>query len=167
MTSADDEATLLSVAEEIAESVQRHALVASYASDDPGVLAVETAKIRVLLEKYRGLLGDDNGGVRDPFGPRCNSSEAVTGSGSRGTVKNEIELSVSYRALVVDTPKAIELAHDRARRKGDKSACVSPDSGDSDLVSALFMIDGWDLGEYDQSVVRFIDESWECRYVKR
>lgn len=166
MVSAEGGGALLAVADEIAQAVQRHALIASYASDDPGVLAAEAANIRALLDQYGGLLGDDDTGARNPFRPEADTREVAPDPRVRDTVTNEVELAVSYRVLVSDAPKAMEIAHDRARRRGGKSACVASDSNASDLVSALFMIDGWHPGEYDQNVVRLVGESWKCGLVK-
>ncbi|WP_143138271.1 hypothetical protein [Streptomyces mirabilis] len=165
MTSADGEQNLLSLADEIAQAVQRHALMASYASDDPGALAAEAENIRALMERYSNLLGDAKEDRRNPFREMVATPDAADPD-PRDTAKNEIELNVSYRLVVVNPGKAVDLAHGRARNKGDRSACVAPNSADSDLVSALFLIDGWDPGEYDQDVVRFLGESWQCRFAK-
>ncbi|MER6426083.1 hypothetical protein [Streptomyces sp. NPDC001137] len=165
MNSTDGEQNLLSLADEIAQAVQRHALMADYAADDPGALAAEAESIRTLMECYSNLLGDAKEGAGNPFREMATTPHA-TDPNLRDIAKNEIELNVSYRLAVVNPGKAVDLAHNRARSKGERSACVAPNSVDSDLVSALFVIDGWDPGEYDQEVVRFLGESWECRFAK-
>ncbi|WP_339132718.1 hypothetical protein WJM95_28165 [Streptomyces sp. f51] len=164
MTDTGDERNLLSLAEEIAQAVQRHALMASYASDDPGALAVEAGNIRELMARYGSLLGDTHENPKNPF--RGLTDTRTAPAASRSVAKNEIELNVSYRLVVVDTSKAVELAHNLARAKGSKSACVAPDSADSDLISALFMIDGWDPGRYGQDAVHLLEESWQCKFAK-
>ncbi|MET7737747.1 hypothetical protein ABZT02_41595 [Streptomyces sp. NPDC005402] len=165
MISADGEQNLLSLADEIAQAVQRHALTASYGSDDPGALATEAESVRTLMERYGNLLGEAKEDVRNPF-REIVATPGAADQGPDDIAKNEIELNVSYRLVVVNSGKAVDLAHSRARNKGDRSACVAPNSADSDLVSALFMIDGWDPRKYDQDVVRFLGESWQCKFAK-
>ncbi|MFI1294412.1 hypothetical protein ACH4VM_39650 [Streptomyces sp. NPDC020792] len=161
MTRKEDADLLLEAADEVAQFVQRHALVVT-ATQDPARVVGEVQGLQRAVQRYAKLLFETTG-WGNPFLPEREDLEAAdTGSEEGGRPKNSVELEVVYRLAVRDVRKAVELAHDRARKHGRRSAGVTAGSGAVDLVTALFMEDRWAPGDYDQEAVELLDERWSC-----
>jgi hypothetical protein len=161
--SENTSAALLQAAEEIAQLVQRHALTASLAQDDPGAIVAESQALSKAVGKYNRLLSNIGATGRPFASDEEESDTAEAGTKSKQAPRKIVEMEVKFRFAVRDVQRAVELAHSRARKHGLKSSGVTQDSSASDIVTALFVEDRWKPEEYDQEAVELLSEVWDCR----
>ncbi|WP_143031818.1 hypothetical protein [Actinacidiphila guanduensis] len=153
----------LGLADDVAESIRRHALLVSFAADDPSSVADETRTLQSLLEAYFQSLPEDL--QRLTLANATASAESDVSGPEKRSGGQQVELTVAYRVECASVEKAIETAHRSARRNGRKSSCAPTGGTVTDAVGALFLEDGWKFGDYDREVIQLVGESWQCRRI--
>ncbi|WP_248963504.1 hypothetical protein [Sphaerisporangium perillae] len=157
----DDHATgqgdLPAGAKDLGSAIEQHARVLAESPGDYKRVVQAVNRLRASALAYATLCADQ-AGWGNPFSDLESDleSEEETTEESAGAASEEapvVHLEAHYRIRVTDMEAAARLAGD-------------PESEDllgapSDVVSQLFMRDGWDPSRYGD-VLEVLDQSWSC-----
>jgi hypothetical protein len=163
MATNDD---LLRGAEEIAEAIKEHARALAESADDPGVVIRAVNRLRAAAITYVVNAGELIG-WGNPFSDledelREDAAEGSTQGTEQdpGASSSEVKVDASYRLRVNDVEVARRLLAERGAPQ-EFSAEVTP-SISTDVVTDLFLADGWDPSQYGEEVIQVLDQKWSC-----
>ncbi|MFC4534543.1 hypothetical protein [Sphaerisporangium dianthi] len=157
----DNQATghgdLLAGARDLGSAIEEHARVLSESPDDYPRVVGAVNRLRASAIAYAALCADQ-AGWGNPFSdlenePDSDDEEAEQAAGAADGAAPVVVLEASYRIRVNDMEAATRLVGDQA----SDDLLGAP----SDVVSRLYVRDGWDPSLYGD-VFDVLDQSWTC-----
>ncbi|GAA5082587.1 hypothetical protein [Streptomyces similanensis] len=154
---ADD---LLSLADVLADAVRLHALQLHGDPDDSVAVMSAVNGLAEAVKRYADACFTETR-WGNPFAVRTEKEETTPEAPSKGKKSTIVTVEAKYCIGVRDMRAAKNLL---ARRGVSGDPCA-PDVSDNpvDVVTALFLDDGWNPSTYDQSVIELIEEEWSCK----
>ncbi|MEV7154295.1 hypothetical protein AB0N77_06660 [Streptomyces misionensis] len=154
---ADD---LLTLADALADAVRLHALQLHADADDSVAVMSSVNAVTDAVRKYADACFTATR-WGNPFAVRKEEEDPAPEKTPKGKKSTTVTVEAKYRIAVRDLRAARNLL---ARRGAPGDPCLSEVSDSPvDVVTALFLDDGWNPSTYDQSVIELIDEEWSCK----
>ncbi|MGW0133523.1 hypothetical protein [Streptomyces sp. NPDC003299] len=154
---ADD---LLSLADALADAVRAHALQLHSDPDDSVAVMSAVNGLTQAVQRYADACFTETR-WGNPFAVRTEKDESAPEKTPKGKQPAVVTVDATYRIGVRD----MKAAQNLLTRRGASADPCSPGVLDNpvDVVTALFLDDGWNPSRYDQSVIELIDEEWTCK----
>ncbi len=165
MATNDD---LLRGAEEIGEAIRRHARALAENPDDyeaviAAVNRLRTAAITYVVDAMQltgwgnpfSDLGDELAGdTEEESGGEADGGEEARSSAAA------VRVEATYRLLVKDAESARRLLAERGAPQEHSAEPTA--SAPTDVVTDLFLADGWDPSRYGDGIIEVVDQQWSC-----
>jgi hypothetical protein len=167
MATSDD---LLRGAEEIGEAIKQHARALAESPDDAKPVIQAVNRLRAAAITYVVNAGELTG-WGNPFSDledelRDESADESTQESEDGSQQESgppppvVKVDASYLVRVNDAEAARRLLAERGAAQeysAEVSAAVT-----TDVVTDLFLADGWDPHQYGEEIIEVLEQKWAC-----